>query len=80
VLGLVVDGAKPRLSHQFRSILRQHMYYLESRGPIEHAKARDFETVGGMRRHIRGLIDYSRMVDPAYADPILVRFENIQWP
>ena len=80
VLGVLVDGSKPRLTREFRSKLRQHLYYLETLGPIEHAKSRNFETVWGMRRHIRGLIDYANMVDKAYAAPILKRFELIHWP
>ena len=49
-------------------------------GPIEHAKARDFDTIWGVRRHIRGLIDYAFMVDRSYGTEYLRRFEAICWP
>ena len=80
VLGLLVDGDAPALPREFRSLLRQHLYYLEKFKPIAHAKARNFDTVSGMRRHIRGLIDFAAMVDSAYASTLLNRFNKIEWP
>jgi len=80
VLGLVVDGAKPRLQREFRDNLRQHLYYLRKFGPIEHMRRRDFETVQGMRHHIRGLIDFARMVDVPYAEAMFKHFNAIDWP
>jgi RNA-directed DNA polymerase len=78
VLGLFVDGATPRLPRDFRDKLRQHMHYLEKFDPIEHMKRRAFETVLGMKRHIRGLIDFARMVDADYSDKMLNRFLSIR--
>jgi RNA-directed DNA polymerase len=80
VLGLVVDGSKPQLPREFRSNLRQHIYYLEKFGPVEHAKSRQFDTVFGMYNHIRGLIDFAKMVDKPYADSMLARFNAVNWP
>lgn len=80
VLGLLVDGGQPALSREFRSLLRQHLHYLEKFGPIAHAQVRNFDTVSGMRRHIRGLIDFANMVDRSYASPLLDRFKKIAWP
>ncbi len=80
VLGLLVDGSRPALSREFRMNLRQHLYYLDKYGPVEHAKARNFDTIWGMRRHIRGLIDFATMVDCPYGMEILHRFEAICWP
>ncbi len=80
VLGLVVDGATPKLAREFRSLLRQHLYYLESVGPTEHAKKRGFETVWGMHSYIRGLIDFAKMIDRPYADALLARFDAVGWP
>lgn len=79
VLGLLVDQASPRLSREFRSKLRQHLHYLESAGPFEHAKARGFDSVWGMHRHLRGLIDFANMVDPAFAADALARFNAVGW-
>jgi RNA-directed DNA polymerase len=80
VLGLVVDGRTPRLAREFRANLRQHIYYLEKFGPIEHAKSRQFDSLFGMYNHIRGLIDFARMVDRPYADAVLSRFNGLNWP
>lgn len=80
VLGLLVDGPRPALSREFRMNIKQHLYYLNKFGPIEHAKARNFDTVWGMRRHLRGLIDFATMVDRPYGTDILRRFEGIRWP
>ena len=80
VLGLLVDGASPRLLRTFRSSLRQHLYYLERVGPFEHAKSRGFDSVSGMYRHIRGLIDFANMIEPAYARKMQARFEAADWP
>jgi RNA-directed DNA polymerase len=80
VLGLLVDGAPPRLPREFRSDLRQHIYYLEKFGPVEHAKARKFDTVFGMYNHIRGLIDFARMVEKPYGDAMFSRLQAVDWP
>jgi RNA-directed DNA polymerase len=80
VLGLQVDGDVPRLTHEFKDRLRQHLHYLERFGPVEHAMARKFETVWGMKAHIRGLIDFANMVESIYAGALLKRFELIDWP
>ena len=80
VLGLNVDGAFPRLSREFRDKLRQHIYYIEKFGPTEHMRRRDFDTILGMKSHIRGLIDFANMVDPTYARSMLDRFNSIDWP
>ena len=80
VLGLIVDGANPKLSRQFRSNLRQHLYYLRRHGPVEHMKRRQFETLLGMRRHIRGHIDFALMVDEKFALRMLAQFNEVEWP
>ena len=80
VLGLIVNGDTPTLSRDFRSRMRQHLYYLEKNGPIKHMQERGFETVLGMKRHIRGQIDFARMVDKAYGNELLERFERVDWP
>lgn len=79
VLGLLVDGSDPRLTSEFKNRLRQHLYFLEKHGPIEHAKARGFETITGMYRHIKGLIDYAKMVEPQYGAELLRRLNNVAW-
>lgn len=80
VLGLLVDGDKPRLRREFKDFLRQHIYYLKKFGPAEHAKDRDFHSIWGMKSHLRGLIDFAHMIEPEYAKALLTRFENVNWP
>ena len=80
VLGLVVDGEVPQLSRQFRGNLRQHLYFLEKYGPVEHMRRRKFETILGMKHHIRGYIDYARMIDEQYGIEMLKKYEEIDWP
>ncbi|WP_434986449.1 reverse transcriptase family protein [Vreelandella zhaodongensis] len=80
VLGLNVEEEKPKLRREFKDNLRMHLYYLIKHGPAEHAKERDFETIWGMKSHIRGLIDYAKMVEPNYSIDMLKRFNNVLWP
>lgn len=80
VLGLQVDGETPRLRREFKDNLRQHLHYLEKFGPIEHAERRDFDSVWGMKCHIRGLIDYAKMIELPYAEALLKRFKALDWP
>ncbi len=80
VLGLQVDGAVPTLRREFKDNLRQHLYYLEKFGPHDHSERRKFESMWGMKRHIKGLIDFSKMVDHSYAEKMLLKFNSIEWP
>jgi RNA-directed DNA polymerase len=82
VLGLLVDGAKPRLSREFRALMRLHLHYLlnDDVGPVRHAKARGFVSVVGFRNHLRGLATYARQVDVDYGDGLLRELDNVAWP
>ena len=80
VLGLQVNGPEPKLTREYKDNLRQHLYYLEKYGPMEHAIARGFESVWGMKSHLKGLIDHSKMVEPTYAKETLDRFNSVDWP
>ena len=79
VLGLLVDGSNPRLARGFRDRLRQHIYYLEKLGPEAHCKARGFDTISGLHRHVRGLIDFAQSVDPVFAAKMRSRFNLVTW-
>ena len=79
VLGLLVDGTTPTLTRKFRDRLRQHLYYLEKLGPEAHCKARAFDTVTGLYRHVRGLIDYAKSVDEPFSDKMRAKFEAVAW-
>lgn len=82
VLGLLVDGPRPRLTREFKARLRQHIHYLrrEDVGPVRHAAARGFTSIVGMRHHILGLIGYAGQVEPSYAAARRAEFESIKWP
>lgn len=80
VLGLVVDGDQPRLRREFKDSLRQHLYYLKKFGPIEHATNRHFDSIWGLKSHIRGKIDFAHMIEPSFGERLRVQFEEIFWP
>lgn len=79
VLGLLVDGKVPQLTREFRDRVRQHLHYLETRGPEAHRAARNFDTVAGLYRHVRGLIDFANSVDAVFADRMLTKFDAVRW-
>ena len=80
ILGLNVDGPRPRLQKAFKDRIRQHLYFLEKFGPIEHANDRQFDSVWGLKAHLKGLIDFAKIVEPDYAQASLDRFVTIDWP
>jgi RNA-directed DNA polymerase len=82
VLGLLVDGAAPRLTRRFRQGLRQHLHYLlhSSVGPVLHAQARGFVATASMRNHVWGLIAFAYDIDPAFAQACARQFERVTWP
>jgi RNA-directed DNA polymerase len=82
VLGLVVDGSKPRLTREFKSRLRQHLYYLRRNdfGPAVHAQRREFASIVGLRHHVHGLIAYARQIEPKYGEDRAREFTEIVWP
>ena len=81
MLGLLVDGPKPRLAKEFKARLRMHLYYLNHPriGPARHAENRGFESIVGLRSHVRGLIAYAQLVDPGYAEARLGEFMSVEW-
>lgn len=81
VLGLLVDGASPRLSREFRSRLRKHLHHVTDpkQGPLQHAKKRKFASVEGLRQHLLGLIAFAGQIDPAYADRCRTELRKVNW-
>ncbi|MEA4837783.1 MAG: reverse transcriptase family protein [Rhodospirillaceae bacterium] len=82
VLGLLVDGKKPRLSREFRALMRQHLHYLrkDGVGPVRHARVRGFVSVAGFRNHLHGLATYARQIDVVYGDGLLRELDKVAWP
>lgn len=79
VLGLLVDQDHPRLTHEFKSGLRQHFHFIEKFGPVEHALRRNFDSVWGLRNHLQGLLSYAITVEPEFGKELLGRFNQIDW-
>ena len=81
VLGLLVDGPRPRLTKEFKSRVRMHLYYLnhDAVGPVRHAENRGFESIIGLRAHVRGLIAHAQLVEPEYGRERLEEFNSIIW-
>jgi retron-type reverse transcriptase len=79
VLGLLIDGDEPRLSREFKQKLRQHLYYLREHGPVIHAGRNGNATTFGLRRHVFGLLQHARQIEPVYGNSCLEEFAKIQW-
>jgi len=80
LLGLLVDGSTPKLSRDFKSTLRQHLYYLEKFGPSEHAARCKSGSIYGLKAHIAGLISHACQIEPDYAAERYAEFNRIPWP
>lgn len=82
LLGLLVDGERPKLTREFRNNLRQHIYYLNNPniGPTIHAQKRGFTSILGLRNHIEGLISYASHIDPKLANSYRLDMKKIVWP
>ena len=82
MLGLLVDSAEPRLTREFKSKMRQHLYYLESPdvGPLRHAERRGFSAVAGMKNHLLGLAAYALQIEKDYGEALVKRLRAVSWP
>lgn len=80
VLGLLVDGAQPRLTKEFRGSLNLHIKHLVANGPISHAQARGFQSVIGLRHYIEGLLSYAHRIDEAFVDDCRSQLQSVKWP
>lgn len=79
VLGLLVNGDRPRLSPEFKKQMRMHYHFIERFGLAPHAEARNFPSVPMLERHLRGLIAYAGQIDPEYAAGLLERHTRLNW-
>jgi RNA-directed DNA polymerase len=82
VLGLVVNGTKPKLSKSFKSNLLQHLHFCTrvDVGAVKHAKHKKFDSVIGFRNHLKGLISYALQIDSRFGNKTLYQFNIIKWP
>lgn len=81
VLGLVVNGTKPRLTREYKNKLRLHAHILGTKGidPSEHAKALGFRSVLSMRRHIFGKLEHAKRIEPDFAAKIGNSLKAVNW-
>lgn len=81
VLGLLVDREKPHLTREFKATIRKHLHFLllNDQGPTEHARRNGGATTYGIRRHVLGLIQHARQIDPPYGNARLAEFNKIKW-
>ncbi len=81
VLGLLVDRERPRLSREFRSRLRMHLYFIAhpQHGPAQHARTRGFSSIEGLRQHLLGLIAFAGQIDALYADRCRMEMRRADW-
>ncbi|MEH2500219.1 RNA-directed DNA polymerase [Bradyrhizobium sp. AZCC 1678] len=63
VLGLLVHGDRLRLTKDYRARLADHVRGLDRFGLAAHAEHRDFASIWGMVRHVRGLLNYAIAVE-----------------
>jgi hypothetical protein len=82
VLGLLVDGSRPKLPKDFKASMRQHLYYLGNPkvGPATHARNRGFSSVAGMKNHLFGLASFANQIEPDYGYSCLASLKSIDWP
>lgn len=82
VLGLLVDEKTPRLTREFKELLRQHLHYMlhDDVGVIRHAASRGFISITGLRHHLQGLLGFAAQIEPLYAARQREKFMRIQWP
>lgn len=80
VLGLLVDGTKPRLTKEFKENLKTHLYFCRKLGPAIHAKNRKFESTIGLKNHLLGLISYAKRVDSEFYQYCLGELNACVWP
>ncbi|MNJ54556.1 hypothetical protein D3C77_500030 [compost metagenome] len=70
MLGLLVDGAEPRLSKEYKKYVSDHLYFL-SRPDIDaetHAKRKRFDSVQGLLNHLSGKIAYGISIEPKWGE------------
>ncbi|OCI99151.1 hypothetical protein A6U85_31895 [Agrobacterium sp. 13-626] len=81
VLGMLVDGPKPRLPNEFKDEIRKHLYYLQSEkfGPAHHSAANKV-SISTLYHIVRGLIGWAARVEPEYGRRCLQQFKLIEWP
>lgn len=77
VLGLLVDGDRPRLSKWTRHRIDRLLYSVNKFGWEKVAEFYKFDSLYGFFNHLRGLIAYAKDADPMHGDQYRTRFEEL---
>lgn len=82
VLGLIVDGKEPRLTREFKDMLRMHIHFLKisNIGPAGHAARRGFDTVLGLQHHVFGLAAFAIGIEYNWGCARMSELRSINWP
>jgi len=80
VLGLLVDGERPRLSKQMYARIDRHLYASEKFGLAETAAHEGFDSAYGFYNHLCGLIAFTKDVDSKQWGVFSSRFGGIPAP
>jgi len=78
VLGLLVDGPKPRLSRETVKRIDRHLYAAKKFGLEETAKHEGFDSAYGFHNHLSGLVRFVRDVDPERWTKFSTRLSHIK--
>jgi RNA-directed DNA polymerase len=78
VLGLLVDGERPRLTQEFRKRIDRNIYSIEKYGIEAVANNDGFESVYGFFNHLSGLMSFVHDVDLCLWKSYNSRFQKIK--
>jgi len=78
VLGLLVDGAEPRISKETYKRIDRHLHASEKYGLENTAAHEGFDSAFGFHNHLKGLIRFVHDVDKTRWREFIGRFEKIE--
>lgn len=79
VLGLNVDNEDVKLQKKFKNNVELHLFFCKKYGAESHRIKRKFHNIYSMQRHILGLINYAKMIEPDYAKKLFKDYKEIIW-
>lgn len=80
VLGLLVDGDRPRLSKEMYKRIDRHIYASQKYGLTEVSRYENFDSPIGFYNHLAGLISFVKDVDSERWHEFRDRFQKIDSP
>ena len=78
VLGLLVDGERPRLTQELRKRIDRNFYGIETFGISEAAGHDRFESVYGFLNYLSGMMSFIHDVDEIYWNKLYPRFQKLK--